>query len=144
MAVLEKKEFDEQFEGLFGRMFPEFPFFNFQASRFTPVRPALDLYEKDGKYYLELAVPGYQAKDFKIEVSGYTVTIWGFYPYAEEDRPYRYHYREIPRGWFTRMVTFPQELDPEKVEAKFENGILKIEFWPMKPLALKKIEVKAC
>ncbi len=144
MAVLEKKEFDEQFQAIFGRMLPEFPFFDFQASRFAPIRPALDLYEEDGKYVLELAAPGYQAKDFKVEVSGYTVTIWGFYAYADENRAYRYHYREIPRGRFTRMVTFPQELNPEKVDAKFENGILTIAFWPMKPLALKKIEVKAC
>ncbi len=140
MAVLEKKEFDE-FQAMFGRMLPEFSLFEFQAPRFAPIRPALDLYETDQKYVLELAAPGYDAKDFKVEVSGHTVTIWGFY--SDENRPYRYHYREIPRGSFTRMVTLPQGLDPEKVDAKFENGILTIAVWPMKPLAVKKVEVKA-
>ena len=95
MAVLEKKEFDE-FQAMFGRMLPEFSLFEFQAPRFAPIRPALDLYETDQKYVLELAAPGYDAKDFKVEVSGHTVTIWGFY--SDENRPYRYHYREIPRG----------------------------------------------
>jgi HSP20 family molecular chaperone IbpA len=71
------------------------------------------------------------------------VTIQGFYVYTGENRPYRYYYREIPRGSFTRTVTRPQDLDPERVDAKVEKGILTIALWPMKPIALKKVEVKA-
>jgi HSP20 family protein len=141
MAVLEKKEFDQQFEAIIGRMFPEFPFLGFQTPRFVPTWPPLDLYEENGKYVLELAVPGYEPKDIKVEVSGYTVTIQGFYKYAGE--PYRYHYHEIHRGSFSRMVTLPQDLDPDRVDAKVEKGILTIAFWPMKPLAFKKVEIKA-
>jgi HSP20 family protein len=143
MAVLEKKEFDQQFEALFGRMFSEFPSFDFHAPRFTPMRPALDLYEENGKYVLQLVVPGYEPKDIKVEVTGFTVTIQGFHAYAGESRPHRYYYREIPRGSFTRTVTLPQDLDPERVDAKVEKGILTIALWPMKPIALKKVEVKA-
>lgn len=142
MAVLEKKEFDQQFQALFGRMFGEFPFIDFHAPRLDP-RPALDVYEENGKYVLDLAVPGYEPKDIKVEVSGFTVTIQGFYAYAGENRPYRYHHREIPRGSFTRMVTLPQDLDPERVDAKVEKGILTVALWPMKPIAPKKVEVKA-
>ncbi|MGC1760099.1 MAG: Hsp20/alpha crystallin family protein [Candidatus Cybelea sp.] len=139
MATLEKKEYNE-LQAVFGRMLPEFSVFEFQAPRFAQIRPSLDLYETDKRYVLELAAPGYEPKDIKVEVSGHTVTIWGFY--TVENRPYRYHYREIPRGSFTRVVTLPQELDPEKVDAKFENGILTIALWPMKPLAFKEVEIK--
>jgi HSP20 family protein len=142
MAVLEKKEVDPEFQTIFGRMLPEFPFFEFHTPRFA-AGPAFDLYEENGKYVLELAVPGYEPKDIKFEVSGFTVTIQGFYAYVDGSRTHRYHRREILRGSFTRTVTLPQDLDPERVDAKVEKGILTIALWPMKPIAPKKVEVKA-
>ena len=39
-------------------------------------------------------------------------------------------------------MTLPQGLDPEKVDARFENGVLTIALWPMKPLAVREVEVK--
>ena len=95
------------------RTFPEFT---------TELEPAVNLYEKDGTYTLECAVPGSYSQE------------------KTEDKN-QYHRREIQRGSFTRTVSLPQEVDPEQVAAKLENGMLKITLHPTKAIKSKNIPV---
>lgn len=46
------------------------------------------------------------------------------------------------RGSFARSVSVPQDIDPDKVEANIEKGVLKIELTPVKPIASKKVAIK--
>jgi HSP20 family protein len=103
----------------------------------------LDLYEKNGKYILELATPGYDAGEINVEVSGGTVTVRGEHEEKTEKKDVRYHRREMRRGSFSRTVTLPQDLDANSVSATIDKGVLKVELTPVKPIAPKKIEVKS-
>jgi HSP20 family protein len=119
-------------------------FFDWQLpGRFTYSAAPLDLYEKDGKYVLEMAVPGYEAKDVNVEVTGQTVSVSGEHTEKSEKKDVRYHRREMRRGSFSRTITLPQDLDANAVVATIDKGILKVELSPMKPIAPKKIEVKS-
>src|SRR5579864_7448030 len=144
MALLEqKKDVDTQFAALVERMFDDFPFVEFQPPRFAYAMPPLNLYDENGKYVLEMAVPGFEPNEINVEVTGSTVVISGFRSSADEKKLARYHRREIRLGSFARTVALPQDVDPERVIATVEKGILTITLLPMKSIVPKKVQVKA-
>ncbi len=124
---------DEIFEPLLDFTFPRF---NYVGA--TP----LDLYEKDGKFVVELAAPGFEPRDINVEVSGNTVSLSGTHSERSDTKDARYHRREIRSGSFSRTVTLPQDLDANAVKASIDKGVLKVELTPIKPLVPKRIEVK--
>ncbi len=105
--------------------------------------PAVNLYEKDGTYTLECAVPGYRKEDIKVDASGDVVTIGGSYERENSDEKAHYHRREVRRGSFTRSIALPQEIDPDKVTAKITDGMLTVTLRPSKAVRSKAIPVTA-
>lgn len=146
IPMLERKDLSDEFDALVNRALGDFPFLSElpfpRVAPFTP-GPPLDVYENDGKYAIDLSVPGYDAKDVNIEVNGSTVTISGSRKQSDEKKTARYYRREMRSGSFERSVTLPQELDSEHVDAKLQNGLLTIELAPLKPIAAKKIAIKS-
>ncbi|HVN68247.1 MAG TPA: Hsp20/alpha crystallin family protein [Candidatus Binatia bacterium] len=124
---------DQMFDSFFDWQLPK-PRFN---------NAPLDLYEKDGKYVIEMAAPGFDPKEINVEVSGGTVTISGDHTDRFERRDVRYHRREMRHGSFARTVTLPQDLDANAVSATVDRGVLKVELTPTKPIAPRKIEVRS-
>jgi HSP20 family protein len=119
-------------------------FFDWQLpGRFSTAGAPLDLYERDGKYVLEMSVPGFDPKDINVEVSGATVSVSGTHTDTSEIKDVRYYRREMRHGAFSRNVTLPQDLDANAVVATVTNGILKVELTPLKAISAKKIEVKS-
>jgi len=104
--------------------------------------PAMDLYFKDGKYTVEVALPGLEKKDVNIEIEGNRLTVSGDFTKAEEEDDKRFHYRELRRGGFLRSMTFPEDIDSEKVTATFDRGLLKIEIPSLRPAPTQKVAIK--
>lgn len=104
--------------------------------------PAVDVYEKDGKYHVEFAVPGLKKDDIEIEVNDNSLTVSGKTKEDKADESPRYHYREIRRTEFSRTIQFPQEINAEQVTASYDNGILKLSVPSAKPAAAKKVTIK--
>jgi HSP20 family protein len=106
--------------------------------------PAMDLYFKDGKYTLEVALPGLEKKDIDIEIEGNCLIVSGKYAKEQEkdETERRYHYREVRRGSFSRSVTFPEDIDPDKVTATFDRGMLKIEIPSLRPAPTQKVAIR--
>jgi len=106
------------------------------------VAPVMDVYEKDGKYVLEAAIPGFKKEDINIEVVDNRLTVYGWSSEEKkEEEKGRYHYRELRRGSFSRSIAFPADINAEQVEATYENGILKVVV-PIKPAPAKKVVIK--
>jgi len=103
--------------------------------------PAIDLYEKDGSYVVECALPGYKKDDVHVEASGDTVTINGSYHEEKKENGARYHRREMRRGSFARSVSLPQEIDADKVTANFENGMLTVTLPSTREIKSKTIPI---
>lgn len=119
----------------------EFPAGRFSQNLSLPI----DIYEKDGKLTLKAAIPGVNAEDLDVSVQDHILTIRGETKQdevTENDRVYR---REYNYGSFTRSVRLPENVDLEKVEAKFDKGFVYVTI-PIveepKPKALK-VPVKA-
>ncbi len=125
---------DEVFEPLLDFTLPRFKYLGA-----TP----LDLYEKDGKYIIELVAPGFEPRELNVEVRGNTVSLSCIRNERSDTKDVHYHRREIRSGSFSRTVTLPQDLDANAVKASIDKGILKVELTPIKaPHTPKRIEVR--
>ncbi len=104
--------------------------------------PPMDLYKKNGSYVIEVGLPGLEKKDIDIEIDGNCLTVSGKYSKEGVEKEKQYHYRELRQGSFSRSVSFPENLDPEKVIASFEKGILRVEVPSFHPTEAKKVAIK--
>ena len=88
--------------------------------------PAVDVYETEDEFVLELEVPGYEEKELTIEVFDHTVAIAGERSEVEEksDKVFRLH--ERLEKHFERRFELPPEADTKHLNAVFENGVLEL------------------
>lgn len=107
------------------------------------IEPRANVYEKDGKYTIECAVPGYKRDDVNVEVKGNEVTISGKYAEEKADEQKAYRRHEMRQGTFSRTIAFPEDINHDTVAATLENGVLNVTVQPVKPAAGKKIPVTA-
>lgn len=119
---------------------------------FTPIkgdetaRMKCDIYEKDGIYTMEMDIPGFDKKDVKIEVDDndyLTITAFKSEEENEEDEDKNYVRKERVYGKYQRSF-YVGDIDKEKIDASFENGILTVTM-PKKEeekSSKKTIEVK--
>jgi HSP20 family protein len=104
--------------------------------------PAVDVYEKNGKYHVEFAVPGLKKDDIEIEANDNSLTVSAKTKEDKGDESARYHYREIRSTEFSRTIKFPQEIDANQATASYDNGILSISVPSVKPAVAKKVTIK--
>ncbi len=142
MTIVKTREGNGSDLTVFDRMFDSFFDWQLPATRFGYATAPLDLYEKNGKYVLEMATPGYDPKEIDVEVTGGTVTVSGEHAEKNEKNDVRYYRREIRRGSFSRTLTLPQDLDADDVTATIDKGILKVTLTPASAILPKRITVK--
>jgi HSP20 family protein len=103
--------------------------------------PALDMYDVNGSVAVEFALPGVKPEEVDITVTGNTLTVKGEHKAKEEINEKDYYRREFSYGTFTRTVELPTYVDTEKVEARFEDGLLKIVVPKVPEAQPKRIEI---
>lgn len=109
--------------------------------------PAVNIVEKSDKYLVHLASPGMNRTDFKINVDNGVLSVASEKEeeYEEKDKDSKFTRREFSYRSFKRSFTLPESVQADKIEAKYENGILEItlpkhEAAKVKPI--KQIQVK--
>ena len=85
-----------------------------------------DIYEKDGKYNIEMDIPGYDKKDISIEVDNDVLTVTASKEKEENDESKNYIRRERYYGTFSRSFNLGSDVDLENIDAEFVEGMLKI------------------
>ncbi|QQG50298.1 MAG: Hsp20 family protein [Candidatus Berkelbacteria bacterium] len=109
------------------------------------VAGAMNIHETDKEYEIELQVPGYAEDDVQIEMTEDTLTITGTKKHDENEKEGK---NVVRREWqhseFSRSIRFATPIKEDKVEAKLENGTLKIVAPKVEPAKPKttKIQVK--
>jgi HSP20 family protein len=90
--------------------------------------PAVNIKETPEKFVVEMAAPGMEKKDFKIELDGTALTISAEKKNESEEREgENYNRREFSYQSFYRSFHLPKEVvNADKIEAKYENGLLKL------------------
>jgi HSP20 family protein len=114
-------------------------------STFSFSAPAIDMSEDDKAYKISAELPGLDAKDVDVSVSGNTLVLKGEKRQEKEEKDKNYHYSERAYGSFQRAFELPASVDRDKIAADFSKGVLMITL-PKTPDAQKeqkKIEVKS-
>jgi len=109
----------------------------------SPLSVALDLRETQAGYELEASLPGVKPEDVDIQVDGETLTLRGKSAADEEKQAGRnFIYRERRSGSFFRMVRLPEAVDPEKVEATLEQGVLRVQLPKLNQAGQRRVQVR--
>jgi HSP20 family protein len=131
-----------QFRQEIDRLFESFGLNDGSWPTLAVAYPAVNVWE-DGKHvYVEAELPGMELDDLEIYVTGGNqLTIKG------ERKPWNpgqgvWHRQERSFGTFTRLIELPYDVDADKVEARFHNGVLTITMPKSETAKSRKIAVK--
>ncbi len=126
---------------LFDRFFDEWPFS--VARKKDSWTPSVDISETGKEVVVKAEVPGMDPKEIDISLHDNLLTIRGERKQEHEEKDENFHRIERTFGTFSRAIRLPAEVDSEKIEAAYNNGVLKIHLPKTKDGSVKKIEVKA-
>jgi len=107
-------------------------------------KPDTNVMEDENHVYISAELPGMDAENIEISLSEEALTIKGEKKQENEQQDKGFHHIERSYGSFERVINLPAEVDEDKVEAKFEKGVLKISL-PKKAVEerkAKKIAIK--
>jgi HSP20 family protein len=88
--------------------------------------PALNVYEEGDHLVVETQLPGMKAEDIDVNIEQGVLTIQGETRAEEERKERNYLIREHRTGRFSRSVRLPETVDPNAVEAIYEDGVLRL------------------
>jgi HSP20 family protein len=127
----------------FGRpMFDISPFWRRDIARGTTL--VVDVVEKEKQYEITAELPGLNQSDIQVNLSNDVLTIKGEKKEEKEEKKEDYHLSERRYGSFQRSFRVPDDIDADKIQANFKNGVLSITL-PKRAEAQKKeqkIDVK--
>jgi len=110
----------------------------------SPLSVALDVHETETGYELQASLPGVSPDDIDIQVDRETVTLRGKSASAEEKHEGRnYIYRERRSGAFFRTIRLPEAVDPDKVEATLDHGVLKVQLPKLSQARQRRVQVRS-
>lgn len=101
--------------------------------------PAVNIFETNDAYHLELSVPGRNKEDFKVNFENDLLTISYEKPEEKQSDDFKTVKREFSFNSFSRSFHVDEKINTENIQAKYENGVLKL--WLPKKEEPKK-EVK--
>ena len=104
--------------------------------------PAVDMYQTDNEVVVKAALPGINADEVQINVTGDVLTLKGETKQENETKEKAYHIREQRWGAFERSLVLPTEVVADKAKADFENGILTITLPKADEVKPKTINIK--
>jgi HSP20 family protein len=123
MGMLLKRR--DAFPSVFGNLFEDF----FRDDVLLPAMvgnsvPAVNISEEKDKYQIEVAVPGMEKKDFKLDLDNNILTISCEKETQESKKEQKYTRKEFSFTSFQRSFTLPEGVDIEKVDAAYKDGLL--------------------
>ena len=88
--------------------------------------PRVDIIEEEKAFEVHVAVPGMSKDDFKIDLNDNYLTISGERKFNREKKEDNFYSMETQYGTFSRSFSLPENVDANKISAKYVNGILEV------------------
>lgn len=88
--------------------------------------PKVDIIEDEKAFEIHLAVPGISKEDFKIDLKDNQLTVSGERKFRDGVEEKNYRSVETQYGAFSKIFVLPENVNAEKIEAKYNNGILEL------------------
>ncbi|HVN29502.1 MAG TPA: Hsp20/alpha crystallin family protein [Candidatus Binataceae bacterium] len=105
------------------------------------VRPRIESYIEDGKLTVRADMPGIDAKDIEVKVSGNTLEVRGKREDKKETRKRDFLRREVHYGSYVYSTTMPDGIKAEDVKANYRDGVLELTAALPKEIAPKEVKV---
>ena len=128
--------FNDVFESIFNDTF-----FN---DRMVTRVPAVNISESEDNYHVELAAPGLKKDDFKLNLERNILTISVEQSSNHQDSQKNYSKREYSYRSFARSFTRPESADDSRIDASYNDGILRIDIAKREEAKMvrRQIEIK--
>jgi HSP20 family protein len=127
-----RRQMDRLFQGLSGQQLPQT----------AGVFPLINLTETRDAYTIRAELPGIVPEEIDIQATASSLALSGQRKIPEENGSARYHRRERESGAFSRVISLPGDINPEKVDAKMQQGILTIVLPKAESAKPKQISVR--
>jgi HSP20 family protein len=122
-----RTEMSRYFDEAFHRSFSGFPALHAGADLAPSLlRPSVDISEGKKAYTIRAELPGVEMGDVSIEVEDQTLVIRAEKRRESEDDDEGYHCVERSYGALQRVLSLPDDADPEAIDARFKNGVLEL------------------
>ena len=92
----------------------------------TSSMPAVNIRENEKSYVIDLAIPGMDKKDLKIDINEDVLTISSETKSETEDSKDGYKRKEFSYSSFCRSFYIPENTDKEKIEGNYKDGVLSV------------------
>jgi HSP20 family protein len=89
--------------------------------------PLADVYETADGFVVQIEVPGIAEEDIEVNVDGDTLVVRGQRQPTTRTRPDSFHRMERSYGSFSRSFQLSEDVDPDRVTARFKDGLLRVE-----------------
>lgn len=125
MSLLTKR--GDAFPSVFNNLFDDF----FKDDLMVPsflgsTVPAVNVSEEKDHFEIEVAAPGMKKDDFALNLDYNVLTISCEKKKEEEKKEKQYTRKEFSFSSFRRSFTLPESVNPEKIDAAYKDGVLKI------------------
>ena len=97
-----------------------------RMSELEEISPSVDIFEKGNDLVVKAELPGMRKEDIEVSVTDHTMRISGEKKREEKIEKKDYYWEERSYGSFTRSFQLPSEVQTDKAEAKFKDGVLEI------------------
>ena len=88
--------------------------------------PAVNIVEEKDDFMISMAVPGMKKSDFRIDVEGDMLTISAETKIEKEEKEKKFTRKEFNYTSFSRTFTIPDGTKADKIDARYEDGVLKL------------------
>jgi HSP20 family protein len=104
--------------------------------------PLADVVETPEAYVLDVELPGLSRDDVALQAQGDELVVRGERRLDAQSRPESFHRLERRYGPFTRSFRFSEEMDPDRIRAVFEDGLLRLEIPKARPRLATRVKVE--
>jgi HSP20 family protein len=109
---------------------------------FADGAPPVDIEETDNEYLIKAELPDVKKEHVKVEMLDGVLTIEGERKHEKEEKGKKFHKVERSYGKFVRQFTLPAEVEAQKIQAEFKDGMLNVHLPKTATAKPKAIEVK--
>jgi len=120
---------------------PSQGFMERSAGFFEGWSPSLDVFEEKDNVVVKAELPGMKKEEIEVSLVGDTLTISGERREEEENKDAESYRSERFFGRFQRSVTLPHQVDANKIQANYKDGILTVTLPKSEEAKRKQIEV---
>lgn len=135
----ELSSFRREMDRLWNRAFGETPLARAFSGEWAP---SVDISENEGNFIVKAELPGVDANDVNVSISGDLLTIKGEKKKESEKKDEHHHYVERYSGSFQRVFQLPSGVRGDEIEATFDKGVLNITLPKVEEAKKKEIEIK--